>query len=461
MVEPNQPQQSQQLYAGRLRDLDPGRLQVDGWCEAFDEATNKAVTVAAEPMARNPGLAGLANVEHAHLARVVAVIEHDDRWLVITDAPRGTKLSTRVKEIGRKHAVDAVRTALRVADALGHLHDAGVVHGRVNPENVLLALEHATEPALLYAAPSSQEYCRPESRPHSAEADQPLDARDDTWAATAILYFMLTGTPPPIHGVGSVGELEGLSIDDALLCQLLVHGLARDTSQRAKDLTSLRRELARWFVSHAADEPIALGNVSHKPPPLPPSVSPKPRRSLLPRRSSGAPAAESEPVHSAHPPVPDPRSGWLRSLPLAMAAAVIGIGAAWGLSRAMKPNKVPVAVRVTSPTLSSSPEPSASVQPIDLAEVPVTGKEKEEAAGDPTASCAKGYLRDGTLTKFAQLDSICKETELPRALGALRVAFASSAGPTPQNIARFDSLGWYSLPLLSALRQACCTDPAA
>jgi hypothetical protein len=456
MVEVKQPQDAPPLYAGRLRDLDVHRLEADGFSESFDVLAGKTVLVAAEPKARNPGLAQLATVEHAHLARVIAVVENDDRWLVITDAPAGVRLSARLHEIGRKHAVDAVRTALRVADALGHVHDAGVIHGRVNPDNILLDLEHAVEPALVYGKPSPPEFTRPERRTE-LDAAAP-DARDDTWAATAILYFMLTGSPPPSNGVASVTELEGLQIDDALLCQVLAHGLARDESDRAKNLTALRRELARWFVAHAADEPVPVGNVSHKPPPLPPSVSPSPRRSLLPRRST--PVA---PVASARPVARDGRGGWLRSLPIAIGAAVLGIAAAWGVSRAMKTNPPNVSVRVKPSPLaaaSSNSAASASAGPIDLAEVPVTGKEQDQAAGDPTATCAKGYLREGTLTKAAQLDSFCRETELPKALGTLRGAFASSSGTVAANTSRFDSLGWFTLPLLGALRQACCTEAA-
>jgi hypothetical protein len=370
-------------------------------------------------------------------------VDHDGTLLVLTRALRGTTLRTRVAEIGRKHAVDAVRTALRVADGLAHLHDAGIAHGRVNPDNVLLSLEEGVEPTLVFGARSSREFLPPDR----GSSDSPVNAGDDAWAATALLYFMLCGSPPPGQGLATLSEVEDLRIDDSLLCDVLLHGLAKDSSKRAKNIAPLRRELARWFIAHAADEPIPVGNFSHKPPPLPPSIAPKVRRSLSPRNG------KSKPPSSASLPATRGRPGWVRALPWAAGAAAVGLGVAWGFAQLTK-SVLTIERAVLSSAAASN---AATAGPIDLAEVPVTGKEsdKDQSAGDSTASCVKGYLREGTLTKTAQLDAICKESDLPHALGTLRLAFVSSTGAAPATAARFDNLGWYSLPLLAGLRNAC------
>lgn len=454
MVETSDNQPSKGLYAGRLRDLDESRLMDQGFAEALDVTTGKIVLVGLEKKSANPTLAPLSSIEHAHLAEVVAIVDHADSWVVLTCAPKGTTLRARLADIGRKHAVDAVRTALRVADVLSHLHEAGITHGRVNPDNVRLALDIGVEPALVYGARSAPEYLRPERE----SPDVAFDARDDTWATTALLYFMLIGVPPPTSGLTSLSSLEGLGIDDPLLCEVLVHGLSSHENKRSKDLSSLKRELARWFIAHAADEPMPASLASHKPPPLPASVIPKITHSGVPV-SAGATSAipRNQPLS-----LEESRRGWLRSLPFAVGAAVVGIGLAWGVARLSRSNTT--VLRITDPSVSTAPGiPSG---PIDLAEVPVTGEGegKEQAAGDPTASCAKGYLREGTLTKLAQLDPICRESELPRLLGALRSAVTSvtgASGPVPPGNSRFDALGWYALPLLSGLRKACCTDPSA
>ncbi|MEI9953568.1 MAG: hypothetical protein WDO74_32450 [Pseudomonadota bacterium] len=70
----------------------------------------------------------------------------------------------------------------------------------------------------------------------------------------------------------------------------LYHALARDLGVRSHDLRPLKRELARWFVEHAGEEPIAPGPHSTQPPPLPPSVRPSERiRSQAPGRVTAPP----------------------------------------------------------------------------------------------------------------------------------------------------------------------------
>ncbi len=61
---------------------------------------------------------------HRHLANVLDVVEFEGKQFVISEQLRGETLSQRLAEIGKKAPVDAVRSALRVADALSSLHEA-------------------------------------------------------------------------------------------------------------------------------------------------------------------------------------------------------------------------------------------------------------------------------------------------------------------------------------------------
>ncbi len=78
---------------------------------------------------------------HAHIANVLDVIDDGDKHFVISERLTGETLTQRLAEIGHKLPVDAVRSALRVADALSSLHEAGGAHGSVHPVNVLLTPE--------------------------------------------------------------------------------------------------------------------------------------------------------------------------------------------------------------------------------------------------------------------------------------------------------------------------------
>jgi len=450
MVESHESSDPKPLYAGRLLLADESTLISTGSAEAVDQLTNQTVIVAIEAKSEGRVLSQLASASHAHLNPVIEVIERSDDWLVLSRAVSAKRLSGQVAEHGRKQPVEAVRMALRVADALTQLHDMGLSHGRVHPDNVLVGLTDSVDPSLLFGTKSPTAYILPERR----SSGEPPDARDDTWAATALLYFMLTAFAPPFDGLQSVADLDAFAIEDTLLREVLFHGLAKDREKRARTLFALKRELARWFIAHAADEPMPQSTLmSHKPPPLPPSMAPSPRASV--GIVGGSPSEMHLPA-SVQPgsALPPPKPVWLRSVPLTIGAAVLGIVVAWGISTLRKGEQTVVLKNRFVPGANGVAATASG--PIDLAEVPVTGKEQE--SGDATASCVKGYLRDGTLVKTAQLDPICKESELPRSLGLLRMAFASTVGTAPTSAARFDALGWYSLPTLAGLRQACCGD---
>ena len=74
----------------------------------------------------------------------------------------GETMRQRLSRDGAFPLADAVRTALDLANALGHVHSQGVVHRDVKPENILLAQQgailldfgHARAPALMPNAES-------------------------------------------------------------------------------------------------------------------------------------------------------------------------------------------------------------------------------------------------------------------------------------------------------------------
>lgn len=456
MVDTEQTPDPKPATKDRLRLADDSTLSAAGAAEAFDQQTSQPVIAALEPKLENRPLPKLQTASHAHLIPVVDVIDQGDAWLVLSRDLRALRLSTQIVEQGRKTPVESVRLVIRIAEALSQLHDLGLYHGRVHPENVFVGLDDAIDPSLLFGSRAPALYQRPERR---GTADAP-DVRDDTWATTALLYFVLTGTTPPEAGLASTLDLSAVGISDTVLAEALFHGLATDPSKRAKNLAALKRELARWFIAHAADEPMPLSTLSHKPPPLPPSLAPKPRHSA--RASAGANPASLSPATAGAPAVLSvpPKPVWMRSVPLAALAGALGILVAWGISTLRKGEPTIVVKDATvapGPAKNgpeSAPENAASGGPIDLAEVPVSGKEQE--SGDATAACARGYVREGAILKTAQLDPICKEPELPRSLGLLRMAFASSSPGAPGSAIKFDALGWYSLPALAGLRQICC-----
>ena len=126
----------------------------------------------------------------------------------------GQTLRSRLKREGQLPVDEALHITVGIAGALDYAHRHGVVHRDLKPENILLhegqpvvmdfgiALavsnaggERLTQMGLSLGTP---QYMSPEQ----ATGDRELDARSDIYSLGAVLYEMLTGTPP--HTGGSV-----------------------------------------------------------------------------------------------------------------------------------------------------------------------------------------------------------------------------------------------------------------
>ena len=377
-----------------------------------------------------------AGMSHAHLAKLVDIIEFaPGKYWVAVAYTAGELLADRLKAIGRKHPVDAVRTALRVADALNALHEAGGAHGRLYPGTVLLSPQEGREPIILWGAAGPREYWPPDY----SITESPC-ALTDTWATGALLFHMLTGATPPAMGVGNAEELSSLGIDNKLLRDAVAHALNRNKSERAENLQPLRRELARWFVEHVGEEP-GPHSLS-KPPPLPPSLNPI--------------ASLSGPLSAMRRSLPPMRGRSLRPyLILAATAVVLGLGTAWTFAALRKPKTIVVERPAPGAPQPKAVNPAASA--IDLAEVPVTGNE-EKAGAEPTTTCIASFLPEGALAKQANLSAYCSAGDLRHAMKLLRAAFAATPDNNVGTPKGWNDLGWFEVAALATLRAGCCNN---
>ena len=387
-------------------------------------------------------------LSHQHLAHVVEVIRPEEGLAVlVAEHVTGMRLNERLAKLGKKSAVDAVRSALRIADAVSALHAASAVHGGLSPASIVVEPEGHPAPAVTFAPPlrGASSYRSPE------RGDGPPSERDDAWAVTALLYEMLTGDPPPAEGVDSADEIAAADIQDEALCTALAHGLARDPDQRSTDLRPLKRELARWFVEHSGeDEPASLHH-SH-PPPLPPGAgSTPPPPSAMPHSLGQVPGV----VSSMAPARKTPRRVIAM---LAGGAIVLGLAAAWGVSAFRgRPHETIVEVEKAAAPTDSARAPGE----IALNDVPVTG-ESEDLTGDKMATCVAGYLPKGSFAKAPDLGWMCKDKDPREGGGKLRTAVVAAApvgGPTDA-MKIFARLGWYEMAAYAVVRSGCCQDAA-
>jgi len=426
------------LVSSRYRVEEP--LDPSGEPQAYaatDTERQGAVVVLDVTATAARSLAKAKDLGHSHLANVIATAEISDKHVVVAERVEGETLAQRLKEVGRKLPVDAVRSALRVADALSSLHEAGGAHGAVHPVNVILTPEGRDGPVVAFGSvPAGDSAFR---QPEWEPGDPPSEP-DDSWATAALLFVMLVGEPPPRSGFESQSAVADAGVSDPALQVALYHGLARDLGARSHDLRPLKRELARWFVEHAGEEPIPPGPHSTQPPPLPPgmaSAPPPARASAAPRRSV---------------PLSPPSKKPSMLVPLAAIGIAAGLIGGWTFSRMRKPAVKVVEVQKPQAVVE---EPKKA---IDLSDIPVTASSQTvNANSDATGSCVAGYMPKGTFDKAPDMSWMCEEAD-PR-IGAekLRVGVINGAkGTTTDAMKIFARIGWYDMAAYAVVRAGCC-----
>lgn len=389
-----------------------------------DTRSEDAVVLLPVSAAHAEKLAAAKGLKHAHLGTLLDVVEASGGHVAVAARVSGQTLAQRLAAVGKKPSVDAVRSALRVADALNALHEAGAVHGFVHADSVVMEPKDGEAPVLaFYPAGDGEPLHAPERAPGSAPS-----VADDAWAAAGLLHWMLTGSPPRASGYSTLEELEAAGVAEAALRAALLPTLIADPTARQTNLRPLRRELARWFVEHAGEEPIPEGPHSAAPPPLPASM---------------------HPVRVSLPPPRPPRLK--RILGFTAVAVVLGL-VAGGIISLLRPKRVKIVERPVA-----TPEPSASAVEVKAAVLAATPTN----LGSKLAACTASYLPKGAFDKAPDVEFLCTETDPRAGAGKLHAAVVTAApkggGPTDA-MKIFARIGWYDMAAYAVVRAGCCPE---
>jgi len=149
-----------------------------------------------------------ANLQHPHILQLFDSGEIDGYLFYVMPYVEGETLRNRIDREKQLPVDEAVALASKVAGALQHAHEHGVIHRDIKPGNILLqggepvvadfgialavgaaGSNRLTETGLSLGTPY---YMSPEQ----VTGDQTVGASTDTYALGSVLYEMLTGDPP-------------------------------------------------------------------------------------------------------------------------------------------------------------------------------------------------------------------------------------------------------------------------
>jgi serine/threonine protein kinase len=146
-------------------------------------------------------LAALDAIRHPNLARIHQLIPRGDEFVFVVDYAEGGSIGQLLLVRGSLDPGEVVTMAGGVARALAALHERGVAHGDVTPENILLAADATpllADVGLLDLvedgggpAGGTFGYADPARKP-----GEPATPAGDIYGLAAVCYTALTGTPP-------------------------------------------------------------------------------------------------------------------------------------------------------------------------------------------------------------------------------------------------------------------------
>ncbi len=151
----------------------------------------------------------VTNVDHPNVVRVLATGEGPDGPFLVMEALRGETLGDRLRRSSRFSRTAALELVLEAARGLAAVHDAGVIHRDVKPDNLFLVRSSklativkvidfgmaalvdeagASTDGLVLGTP---DYMAPEQI-----VSEPVDARTDVYALGVTLFRLFTGRLP-------------------------------------------------------------------------------------------------------------------------------------------------------------------------------------------------------------------------------------------------------------------------
>ncbi|BAY20454.1 serine/threonine kinase [Calothrix sp. NIES-2100] len=157
----------------------------------------------------------LAKCSHPHIVQIDEVIQEDNLWCIVMEYIDGDNLAYRVENQGILPEAEALRYIQQIGEALTVVHNNGLLHRDVKPQNIMLRADKSE--AVLIDFGIAREFSQNLTQTHTqmlADGFSPIEQYDkrakrgaftDVYALAATLYCLVTGEVPTMAPIRAIG----------------------------------------------------------------------------------------------------------------------------------------------------------------------------------------------------------------------------------------------------------------
>jgi serine/threonine-protein kinase len=208
----------------------------------------------------------LARVRHSNVVTVHGAAIHDGRYGIWMEFIRGRTLAAIVRDHGPLVAEDVTAIGIDVCRALTAVHDSGLLHGDIKPQNVMreesgriVVMDFGTGRVVTDGAGADRLAGTPLYLAPEVLFGAAPDVRSDIYSAGVLLYYLLTGAYPvegdtldeirAEHASGAKTPVRSRRPDmPRRLAAVIERAIATEPSDRFESAAALERELCDLFA---------------------------------------------------------------------------------------------------------------------------------------------------------------------------------------------------------------------
>jgi serine/threonine protein kinase len=237
--------------------IPPAKLGVQGFADTKRNFLEEART--------------LARFNHPSIVRVFEVFETNGTAYIVMEALEGESLSAVIFRTGKLSEVSVKKIATDLCDALEVIHQTGLLHRDIKPDNVYITKDNR---AVLIDFGSARGFIQGQAKRHTQlvtpgyaapeqyATEAKFGAYTDVYGLSATLYHAVTGNPPPTASDRVISSDTGLRLPESVT-ELLKTALTRGLALRI----DARPQNAQEFVSllEKAENVIPVKQLASKP----------------------------------------------------------------------------------------------------------------------------------------------------------------------------------------------------